>query len=199
MIVDSVDYEHAGAFMEKFQIRRVVTGMNAEGRSCVILDGNPPAKLAATQSESIAYSLWQTDGPQASNEGIADAAAEPFDISLSFGASKFVTTWFPPVPNAAKLSSDERARLARRAASPARRTAHDHPGMHATNSVDYVVIMKGELVLVLEDGETVLHAGDVLIDRGVPHAWENRGIEPAVLIAALIDAAPLSLDTGPNH
>lgn len=177
--------------MEKYQIRRVVTGLNAQGRSCVIFDGTPPAQLAATQSGNIAFSLWQTSGPQASNEGVEDAAAEPFDISLTFGASKFLATWFPPVPDAVHLSPEARASLARRPASAAHRTHHEHPGMHATNSVDYVIIAAGELTMVLEDDECLLRVGDVVIDRGVAHAWENRGTEPALLIAALVDAAPI--------
>lgn len=180
--------------MEEYKVRRVVTGLGPNGRSQVIFDGVPSAKLSASQSGTIAYSLWQTQGPQASNEGVNDAAAQPFDLALGVAATKFLTTWFPPVPNALQLSAEERARLAREASSvpEAYRTASDHPGMHTTDTVDYIVIVQGELTLVLEQGECTLRAGDVIIDRGVAHAWENRGVEPAVLVAALVDAAPLS-------
>ena len=181
--------------MEEFRVRRVVTGLGEDGRSRFIFDGVPPARLASSQSGTTAFSLWQTNGPQASNEGVEDTASEPFDLGLAYGASKFLTTWFPPVPGAVGLSPEERARRAREASSvsPAYRTASDHPGMHATNTVDYIVIVRGELTMILEDGECTLLAGDVVIDRGVAHAWENRGTEPAVLVAVLVDAAPLAI------
>ena len=180
--------------MESYAVRRIVTGLGEDGRSRVIFDGVPPARLAASQSGTTAYSLWQTPGGQASNEGVADAAGEPFDLALAVGATKFLTTWFPPVPNASQLSLEERSRLAREASKVPElyRTSADHPGMHATNTVDYVVIVRGELTLVLQDGECTLRAGDVVVDRGVAHAWENRGTEPVVLVAVLVDAAPLS-------
>jgi quercetin dioxygenase-like cupin family protein len=174
-------------------VRRVVTGLNGDGRSCVIFDGVPPARLSATQAGTTAYALWRTAGPQADNGGVSDAAAEPFDIRLEFGATKFLTTCFPPVPDAGELTVQERAQRAREASRVPQlhRTAHAHPGMHATNSVDYVVVVRGELTMVLEEGECLLRAGDVVVDRGVAHAWENRGLEPAVIVVALVDAAPL--------
>jgi mannose-6-phosphate isomerase-like protein (cupin superfamily) len=183
--------------LSHFALRRVVTGLNAEGKSCVVLDGVPPSPMSVSQVGTSGFSLWQTHGPRASNQGNEDAAAKPFDIAMEAGASKFIAVCFPPVADAANLSYAERKVRSRSAVSAARRTKHDHPGMHATNTVDYVVILSGELTLVLEEGETVLRAGDVLIDRGVAHAWENCGLEPVIFIAALVDAEPLaSIVTG---
>lgn len=178
--------------MSQFVLRRVVTGLNDEGKSCVILDGVPPSPLSVSQAGTSSFALWQTHGPRASNHGNADAAAEPFDISMETGASKFLTVCFPPVADAANLSYAERKLRSRTAVAAARRTEHDHPGMHATNTVDYIVILSGELTLVLEEGETVLRGGDVLIDRGVAHAWENCGLEPVIFMAVLVDAEPLA-------
>jgi len=180
--------------LEAYTVRRIVTGLGENGRSRVIFDGVPPAGLATSQSGTTAFALWQTLAPRASNAGAEDAASTPFDLSMEFGATKFLTTWFPPVPDAARLSPEERARLAREAAvvSKAYQISSDHPGMHITPTIDYIVILRGELTLVLEDDECTLHAGDVIIDRGVAHAWENRGLEPAVMVAVLVDAEPLS-------
>jgi quercetin dioxygenase-like cupin family protein len=63
--------------------------------------------------------------------------------------------------------------------------------MHVTDTIDYVAVISGEVTLVLEDGEQVLRPGDTVVDRGVVHAWENRGIGPAVIVAVMVDAAPL--------
>ena len=181
--------------MSIFNLRRVVTGLDDAGRSCFIFNGPPASRLAGDNAERSALCLWQTEGPHASNEGGAEAAPAPFDLSLTFGSTKFLTTQFAPVPDAANLPAEERARRARAASNvtPAYRLGltSDHPGMHVTDTIDYVAVISGEITLVLEAGEQVLRAGDVVVDRGVAHAWENRGVEPAVIIAVLVDAEPL--------
>jgi quercetin dioxygenase-like cupin family protein len=63
-----------------------------------------------------------------------------------------------------------------------------HPMMHQTQSLDYIIILSGELYLIMEDGETLLKAGDIVIQRGTNHAWSNRSDEPCIQLAVLIDA-----------
>lgn len=67
-----------------------------------------------------------------------------------------------------------------------------HPLMHQTNSVDYVVVIKGEIYVVLENGETLLRPGDVLIQRGTNHAWSNRSSEPCIIAGVLNAANPVA-------
>lgn len=181
--------------MSIFECRRVVTGLSAEGKSCFIFNGAPPSRLLGGQSGTHALALWQTTGAHASNESALEAAPEPFDLSLASGATKFLTTEFAAVLDAASLEPGERARRARAASVVPEKyrvgITADHPGMHVTDTIDYIVVIRGEITLVLEDGEQVLRSGDVVVDRGVPHAWENRGVEPAVIVAVLVDAAPL--------
>ena len=62
-----------------------------------------------------------------------------------------------------------------------------HPGMHRTETVDYAIVLEGEIVAVLDDEETVLKAGDILIQRGTNHAWANRSGKPARICFVLID------------
>lgn len=65
----------------------------------------------------------------------------------------------------------------------------DAPGMHTTDSLDYIMIVSGEVVLELDDGEeTVLHAGDVVVQNGTRHAWRNRGTEPCTFVGVAIGA-----------
>jgi mannose-6-phosphate isomerase-like protein (cupin superfamily) len=181
--------------MSVFECRRVVTGLNANGQSCCIFNGSPPSSLPDGNRGGTAIALWQTKEAHASNEGAAEAAPEPFDLALAPGATKFLTREFAPVPGAAGLSLTERALRARAASVVSEKyrvgLTSDHPGMHVTDTIDYVAVIRGEITLVLEDGEQELRAGDVVVDRGVPHAWENRGVEPAVIVAVLVDAAPL--------
>jgi mannose-6-phosphate isomerase-like protein (cupin superfamily) len=181
--------------MSVFECRRVVTGLNDKGQSCFIFNGPPPSTLPGANRAAPSVALWQTEAAHASNEGAAEAAPGPFDLNLAPGATKFLTREFAPVPDAANLGPQERALRARAASAVSDKyrvgLVSDHPGMHVTDTIDYIAVVRGEITLVLEAGEQELRAGDVVVDRGVPHAWENRGVEPAVIVAVLIDAAPL--------
>ena len=64
--------------------------------------------------------------------------------------------------------------------------------MHTTNTVEFTVMLSGEQTLLLEEGEVTLRAGDTLVNRGISHAWENRGLEPALKAVICIDAEPLA-------
>ncbi len=66
-----------------------------------------------------------------------------------------------------------------------------HPGFHKTDTIDYAIVLKGEIWALMDDGETLLRQGDVLVQRGTNHAWSNRTDEPAVLAFVLIDANPV--------
>ena len=63
-----------------------------------------------------------------------------------------------------------------------------HPMMHQTSTLDYIIILSGELYLIMEEGETLLKAGDIVIQKGTNHAWSNRSDKPCIQLAILIDA-----------
>jgi len=65
------------------------------------------------------------------------------------------------------------------------------PMMHKTSTVDYIIVLKGEIHAVLETGEKLLRAGDVLVQRGTNHSWSVRGAEPCIVAAVLVSAKPL--------
>jgi mannose-6-phosphate isomerase-like protein (cupin superfamily) len=66
-----------------------------------------------------------------------------------------------------------------------------HPGMHKTNTIDYAIILSGEIDMLVDEDEVHLRAGDVVVRRGTYHAWANRGTEPCRIAFILIDAAPV--------
>jgi quercetin dioxygenase-like cupin family protein len=101
-----------------------------------------------------------------------------------------------PEKNEAGLTKEERdKRMARMfeaaAAGHARLSMDRHPSMHRTDSVDYVVLLKGEVTALFDIGEVQMKPFDVLIQRGTNHGWVNYGEEPALLMAVLVDAEPL--------
>lgn len=151
-------------------IRRVVTGLDAQGRSTVISDGPCPHVRRSTRE--IAFTeIWATPStpPEQDSDGFLDAAA-----SASEG-----------------LEPDDPRGTFCRVVS----IAPDPPGvdfdalMHTTRTVDHVVVLSGTITAVFQDGREVdLHPGDFLIHRGVPHAWSNRGSEPCVFLDVLVGA-----------
>ena len=140
-------------------MRRVVTGLNAEGKSCILFDGPVPRHSPA------ANLVWRNALP-ADNAGSEDAAV-PYDMAhLHDGGVNFILTELP-------------AGLAGGAF------------MHATDTIDYLVMIAGEVVLALETGEVTLRPGDLIVDRGVVHGWRNDGAVPAVFASVTLPARPV--------
>ncbi|MDB5544084.1 MAG: cupin [Hyphomicrobiales bacterium] len=99
-------------------------------------------------------------------------------------------------PDSIRLASLEKERAGEADEASGRAAALDrgnprHPGFHKTRSIDYAIVLSGEIYALMDEGETLLKQGDVLIQRGTNHAWSNRTEEPAVLAFILIDARPL--------
>lgn len=173
------------------RVRRVVTGINEQGKSSVLFDG--PAE---TRVENPAWPgngvsmLWLTDKIPACNAGADDAAARPFLVEPLPGGTIFTICEFRPESDLEKMTPEQRMAAKKVSGFDNVRTAPDvHPGMHATKTLDYLIALKGQLTLILEDGEVTLHPFDTLVDRGVIHAWENRGDSPALFAVILVDAA----------
>lgn len=142
--------------------RRVVTGLDAQGRSKVLFDG--PINGGSQVAGSIAMA-WRTDKVPASNEGDADGAKVEFGLDrLNDGGTNFMVVEVAP---------------------------GTEPMMHATNSIDYLVVTKGRVLLKLETEEVILNPGDLIVDRGVLHGWSALGSEAAQFVAITIPADPL--------
>ncbi len=174
------------------QIRRVVTGHNAAGNSVFIIDAPTPHVFSRTKGSAIVHELWETAATPADNRGSADAIARGHRLPPPQNGSVFRVIEYPP-------DSERLAAIAREHALPddsGRAEATDrnsprHPGFHKTDTIDYAIVLSGEIFAMMDDGEVLLKAGDVLIQRGTNHAWSNRTAEPAVVAFVLIDAEPL--------
>jgi mannose-6-phosphate isomerase-like protein (cupin superfamily) len=175
------------------QIRRVVTGLDAAGRARVISDGPPPRNhdLIHVPGMSTAM-LWAT----APGEPLPLDGADPTPGVLSQlpppGGTCFLVVRLPPdsVFTAPGFDADA-ADAEQRLASPgiADRFEPGNPGMHTTDSVDYVVVLAGEVWLELDDEQlTRLHAGDTVVQTGTRHAWRNLSTEPVTLAVVQVGA-----------
>jgi len=164
--------------------RRVVTGHDADGKSVVVIDG-PPTPSGA---------FWFTEAAPADNGTVGDAAQLVRKLEPPPGGTIFRYAVIPPEDPSIPAEERERttARLfAQMDAAHCRTDTSRHPGMHKTRTVDYVVLLAGEVTMLLDKGEVNLKPFDVVVQRGTSHAWINKGKEPAVLAAVLVDAKPL--------
>ncbi len=169
--------------------RRVVTGHNAVGKSVVVIDG-PPARILGSDSRGLAE-IWNTDNAPVNTQDVTDRADIDVVLSPIANGSKF--RFFAIAPEDPSVTDEEReARVAERFAAMG--AAHErvdtsrHTAMHKTKTVDYIILLSGEVTLLLDDDERDLKPFDVVVQRGTNHAWVNKGKEPALLIAVLIDA-----------
>jgi mannose-6-phosphate isomerase-like protein (cupin superfamily) len=161
--------------------RRVITGHDAEGKSVFVIDA-PPTPFGA---------YWFTDSTPVDNSGSADAALQVRKLEPPPGGSIFRFAAIPPEDP--KVSPEERERqtakmFAQMDATHCRADTTRHPGMHKTRTIDYIVLLSGEVTLMLDKGEVDLKPFDVVVQRGTNHAWVNKGKEPALIAAVLIDA-----------
>ena len=172
-------------------VRRIVTGHDGAGRSIVQEDG-PPARVVTLGGESgtVFHEIWNT---RATPAPIDRASGEPAESGIRLlppaGGTRIRILDIPPddgsvaaLPRAAVQALFE--------AIGAGHTLPDdppHPLMHRTETVDYGIVLEGELVLVLDEGETVVRAGDIVVQRGTSHAWANRSNANARIAFVLID------------
>ena len=171
-------------------IRRVVTGHDAQGRSIFVSDGPSPHVLTIPGRPDFALTnLWVSDRAPASNAGNADAAARPIVLEPPRRGAIFRVVEFPP--DRAPGGFDRKAAFAAMGASHAMDPdASRHPGMHKTDSVDFALVLSGEIWALMDVGETLLRAGDTLVQRGTNHAWSNRSDQPCLVAFILVSAAP---------
>jgi mannose-6-phosphate isomerase-like protein (cupin superfamily) len=173
----------------KNPVRRVVTGHEHTGKAIALIDGPAPNVKVRPGAGFVSSLLWVTDETPADIAGTADRADRTIGVAPPPGGSVFRVVDFPPVgPEVAQIDhatlvSDMGAGLHSADSKPAR-----HPYMHRTRSVDYAVIIAGEIDMLLDDTEVHLKAGDVVVQQGTNHAWVNNGREPCRIAFILIDA-----------
>jgi quercetin dioxygenase-like cupin family protein len=144
-------------------VRRVVTGHDDNGRARVAIDEVAKNVMSARPGANAAV-IWTTEGFPVGNDGNADASARKVGTTLDNGTVFRVVSFGPGVS----------------------------PRNHRTDSIDYAVVISGEIDMEL-DGESVhLKAGDVMVQRGTIHNWVNKGTAPCVIAFVLIAAKPVT-------
>jgi mannose-6-phosphate isomerase-like protein (cupin superfamily) len=169
-------------------IRRVVTTVDKNDKAVVLFDGAAPHKKVRPQAQTVSRLIWVTDQTPADLSGTADRAAVDIGIMPPRGGSVFRIVEFPPEPPEMRNVDPASMHASLGDGAPRRGLPPRHPAMHRTRTVDYAVVMAGEIDMLLDDSEIHLKAGDVLVQQGTNHAWVNRGTEPCRIAFVLIDA-----------
>ena len=168
-------------------VRRVVTGHRPDGRSTVLVDAVAP-NVKQRGAGNASTLLWVTDGCPAKVTGSTDEAAREIGVPPPGRGSIFRIAEFPP--HSGGEVRDNAALLREFGIGPevARGHAPRHPAIHRTRTIDYVIVLEGEIDLLLDEGEVRLAAGDVVVQRGTNHAWINRGAAVCRLGMVFLDA-----------
>jgi mannose-6-phosphate isomerase-like protein (cupin superfamily) len=152
------------------QVRRVVTGHDGSGRAIVAID-EVAKNVHSSRPGASASVIWTTETIPAENSGSDDGGARQVGTTLAGGTVFRVIEYMPGVA----------------------------PRLHRTDSIDYAVVISGEIDMLLDDSEVHLKAGDVLVQRGTIHNWVNRGERPCLIAFVLIDAKPVTADGKTLH
>jgi quercetin dioxygenase-like cupin family protein len=170
-------------------IRRVVTGHDPQGRSIIASDAPSPNTIAISDAPAFGMTdLWVTSDAPADNAAAGDPAARKIVLEPPPRGTIFRVVEFPPDAQIAGKFDRVKAFEAMGASEALDPDGSRHPGMHKTHSVDYAIVLSGEIWAVMDVGETLLRAGDCLVQRGTNHAWSNRSAEPCLVAFILVDA-----------
>jgi len=167
-------------------IRRIVTALDGSDKAIALFDGHLTLDPGSSTPSAI---LWTTDSAPAGLSFKDDSAAKSLPALPPDAGTALLVVEFPPLDRAAEAKMDPNFMMkviGDRA--PARGLPVKHPLMHRTRTVDYAVILAGEIDMMLDDSVTHLKSGDVVVQQATNHAWINHGTEPCRILFVLIDA-----------
>ena len=176
--------------------RRIVTGHDAQGRA-VILEDAPPPRVSRIGGEHgpLFFEVWNTrETPARIDRASGEPREEGIQLAPPRNGTRIRVLEVPPEdPSIANLTPEQaRAHFAEVGAADVAShsgSGSKHAFMHRTETIDYGIVLEGEITLIMDEGETVVRAGDIVIQRGTNHGWANRGKVPCRIVFVLIDGS----------
>ena len=175
------------------QVRRVVTGHDEDGKAIVISDGPAPfVHVNTVNPEWYSTDIWRTSETPARIVPLADEPTlGPRRQMPQKHGTVLRINHFPPESEDVRRMDPEASRRAFAALGNEKAATFGkggrHPLMHRTETIDYAIVLSGEITMVMDDRDVELKAGDVLVQCGTNHAWSNRSNAPCVIAFVLID------------
>ena len=171
-------------------MRRIVTGHNEDGKSVVSID-SPPSRSLGEDAGGL-YEIWNTDGECFDTKSLKDRADIDVLLSPAKGGTKIRYFQINPIPEGVPqevIEASTAAAFEKMGAAHHRVDTSRNAAMHETDTIDYIILLKGDVTLILDEEEIKVNPHDIVVQRGTNHAWVNNGTEPALLIAVLIDSS----------
>ncbi len=168
-------------------VRRVVTGHDASGKAVVLMDGAAPNQKTR-DSGLVSTLMWATDETPADISSTHDRAARESGVAPPASGSILRVVDFPPLTAEAAARLDQAAIHREMGLGADAHGATRHPFTHRTRSIDYAIVLEGEIDMLLDDSEVHLRAGDILVQQGTNHAWVNNSKANCRIAFVLIDA-----------
>jgi mannose-6-phosphate isomerase-like protein (cupin superfamily) len=166
-------------------MRRVVTGLDAKNHSVVLFDRRMPLKSRAPGVAATNFWITDTYPPSLSEQ---DHSARPIGTAPPDNGTSFRVIEFAPLDAAIEAKMPPEMIMKNITNAPARGVPVTHPLMHRTRSLDYAVVLLGEIDMMLDDTSVHLKQGDVIVQQATNHAWINRGTQPCRILFVLMDS-----------
>ncbi|GIE78456.1 cupin [Actinoplanes philippinensis] len=174
-------------------VRRVVTGHDAAAQGVILQDGSPTRVIpVGGPGGPTFYEVWSTrETPAVIDRQSGEPAEEGLVLAPPANGTRIRVMDFPPeddrIRNLTSAGAAEKFAEMGGADAAVSTASAPHPLMHRTQTVDYAIVIDGEITLVLDGGETTLRAGDIVVQRGTGHAWANRSSANCRVAFILID------------
>jgi len=169
-------------------IRRVVADHDENGKAIITIDGPAPNVIHREAANLWTTLLWVTDSTPADVSSAEDPGQRQVGVAPPPNGSILRVVEFPPVKDGG-AGVDNTAMLREMGIDPgAGGKPPRNPFMHRTKSIDYAIVLDGEIDMLLDDSEVRLKAGDILVQKATNHAWVNTGDKPCRICFVLIDA-----------
>lgn len=180
--------------MESRKVRRVVTGHDAQGRAIIQEDGPVPrVRRIGGEAGPVFHEVWNTRAtPAPIDAASGEPAEEGIVLAPPRNGTRIRVLDIPPDDPSLAETTPEQARAHFAEVGAADAASHSgagsrHAHMHRTETIDYGIVLEGELVLIMDEGETVVRAGDIVVQRGTNHGWANRSDRNCRIAFILID------------
>jgi mannose-6-phosphate isomerase-like protein (cupin superfamily) len=180
--------------MNEASVRRVVTGHDAQGRAIIQQDGAVPrVQRIGGPNGPLFYEVWNTrDTPAPIDRASGEPPEDGIQLAPPKRGTRIRVLDIPPEDASIKAVTPEQAQAHFAEVGAATASSHKasdsrHAYMHRTETVDYGIVLEGEVTLIMDEGETVVSAGDIIVQRGTNHGWANRSGRNCRIAFILID------------
>jgi mannose-6-phosphate isomerase-like protein (cupin superfamily) len=157
----------------------------------VVSIDSPPSRSLGEDAGGL-YEIWNTDGEGFDTKSLKDKADIDVLLSPAKGGTKIRYFQINPIPEGVPqevIEASTAAAFEKMGAAHHRVDTSRNAAMHETDTIDYIILLKGDVTLILDEEEIKVNPHDIVVQRGTNHAWVNNGTEPALLIAVLIDSS----------